>query len=341
MYAYVRFRDDNHRAVVETTDFRNFNPKHKDDFENKWYEVFWQDEVQSDYFKAQVVRLYASREDAEKRGKRVPIPPPPSDDSDASSSDEWEPKAIKKPLHSMQEERFKKRNLQLLCAKDEDELENLREENKRLHERIAMLEKALCSKIFETEQMRCSKVGTFPESREVQRTAAVANTVLSRVPNTPEKSDKEFPDEVLVPPSPEDGAVMCKKKAPEEGNLVPFATVGTEVFLGNGVEISRAAFNHLMSRPKDSIFVREASVAIFSTAGLLGRSVTGSVSNRTKRDPKPALDSLKYEALSDFFKHYLQQHCAGAELQLRHRALRKILAMKIADVTKGQILKSQ
>ncbi|KAH7957711.1 hypothetical protein HPB52_022508 [Rhipicephalus sanguineus] len=162
MYAYVRFRDDNHRAVVETTDFRNFNPKHKDDSENKWYEVFWQDEVQSDYFKAQVVRLYASREDAEKRGKRVPIPPPPSDDSDASSSDEWEPK----------------------------------------------------------------------------------------------------------------------------------------VFLGNGVEISRAAFNHLMSRPKDSIFVREASVAIFSTAGLLGRSVTGPVSNRTKTDHKPALDSLKYEALS-------------------------------------------
>ncbi|KAL1429303.1 hypothetical protein MTO96_016460 [Rhipicephalus appendiculatus] len=208
MYAYVRFRDDNHRAVVETTDFRNFNPKHKDGFENKWYEVFWQDEVQSDYFKAQVVRLY--------------------------------------------------------------------------------------------EQVRCSKVGTPPEKNGQLATTVKhsSSAVLSRVHNTPQKSHEEFLDEVLVPPSPEDGAAMCHERASEEGNLVPFATVGTEVFLGNGVKISRATFNHLMSRPKDSIFVREASVAIFSTAGLLGRSVTGSVSNRTKTDPKPALDSLKYEALS-------------------------------------------
>ncbi|KAH8021305.1 hypothetical protein HPB51_014876 [Rhipicephalus microplus] len=58
MYAYIRFRDDNHRAVVEKTDFRNFSPKHKDDFESRWYEVFWHDEVQSSYFKAQVVCLY-------------------------------------------------------------------------------------------------------------------------------------------------------------------------------------------------------------------------------------------------------------------------------------------
>uniref|UniRef100_L7M1I6 BEN domain-containing protein n=1 Tax=Rhipicephalus pulchellus TaxID=72859 RepID=L7M1I6_RHIPC len=296
MYAYIRFRDDNHRAVVETTDFRNFSPKHKDDFENRWYEVFWQDEDQSGYFKAQVVRLYASREDAEKRGKRVPIPPPPSDsDSDTGSSDEWQPKAVKKPMCSMlQEERFKKRNMELLRARDQTELQELREENKRLHHRIEMLEKALCSKIFETEQMRCKKAATPPEKNRLLE----CQTVRPRVQTTPEKSRDEFSDEVLVPPSPDNGTVKCIERAPEEGNLVPFATVGTEVFLGNGVKISKATFSHLMSRPKDSIFVREASVAIFSTAGLLGRSVTGSVSNRTKTDPKPALDNLKYEALS-------------------------------------------
>ncbi|XP_075732631.1 uncharacterized protein LOC142775171 [Rhipicephalus microplus] len=93
MYACIRFQDDNHRAVVETTDFHDFSPEHKDDFENRWYEVFWHDEFPSAYFKALSVCLYASRQDTEKLGKRVPIPPPPSDrDSDTGSSDESQPK---------------------------------------------------------------------------------------------------------------------------------------------------------------------------------------------------------------------------------------------------------
>ncbi|KAH9371988.1 hypothetical protein HPB48_022018 [Haemaphysalis longicornis] len=70
-----------------------------------------------------------------------------------------------------------------------------------------------------------------------------------------------------------------------------------EVCLGHGVSIPEAAFDHLMARPKDSVFVREACARIFSTAGLVGRSVTGAASNRTK-DPKPSVDPEKYAALS-------------------------------------------
>ncbi|KAG0440526.1 hypothetical protein HPB47_016262 [Ixodes persulcatus] len=51
-------------------------------------------------------------------------------------------------------------------------------------------------------------------------------------------------------------------------------------------------FDDLMKKDKDSMFIREASVALFSTAGLLGRSVTGTSSNRTKSTPKPALDAV-------------------------------------------------
>lgn len=71
-----------------------------------------------------------------------------------------------------------------------------------------------------------------------------------------------------------------------------------QVCLGHGVSIPEAAYDHLMARPKDSVFVREACVRIFSTAGLVGRSVTGAASNRTKKDPKPSLDPEKYAALS-------------------------------------------
>lgn len=37
-----------------------------------------------------------------------------------------------------------------------------------------------------------------------------------------------------------------------------------------------------------------------------------------------------------FFKHYLRQRCTEEEAVTRHRSLGKIVAMKIADVMKGQ-----
>lgn len=52
-----------------------------------------------------------------------------------------------------------------------------------------------------------------------------------------------------------------------------------------------------MGSRNDSVFVRDAATKIFSTAGLVGRSVTGRPSNRTKGDPKPPLDSVKLSAL--------------------------------------------
>ncbi|XP_077551756.1 uncharacterized protein LOC144165874 [Haemaphysalis longicornis] len=121
-----------------------------------------------------------------------------------------------------------------------------------------------------------------------------------------------------------------------------YEAVDNEVCLGHGVSIPEAAFGHLMARPKDSVFVREACVRIFSTAGLVGRSVTGAASNRTKKDPKPSVDPEKYAALSGkhssigFFKHYLRQRCTEEEAVTRHRSLGKIVAMKIADVMKRQ-----
>ncbi|XP_077495870.1 uncharacterized protein LOC144106799 [Amblyomma americanum] len=93
-----------------------------------------------------------------------------------------------------------------------------------------------------------------------------------------------------------------------------------------------------MEHQKDSVFVREACVEIFSVAGLVGRSVTGGMSNRTKAKPKPALDAAKFAALDAFFKHYLQSRCSPGEVAMRHRGLRKIVAMKIADVMKVHLL---
>ncbi|KAK8762226.1 hypothetical protein V5799_026507 [Amblyomma americanum] len=79
MFAYIRFRDDDMKTVLPISPFRSFQPKGLKDFAtNKWYEVFWEDNEQSGYYQAQIVRLFDTKEEAE-RQKWIPVPPRPSD----------------------------------------------------------------------------------------------------------------------------------------------------------------------------------------------------------------------------------------------------------------------
>ncbi|KAH7975117.1 hypothetical protein HPB49_023913 [Dermacentor silvarum] len=70
------------------------------------------------------------------------------------------------------------------------------------------------------------------------------------------------------------------------------------------VYVVEALYNRLMAAKTDSRFVQEAAVAIFSTAGLAGHSVTGAMSNQTKTGAKPALDKTKYSVLSGCLAHW-------------------------------------
>lgn len=73
--------------------------------------------------------------------------------------------------------------------------------------------------------------------------------------------------------------------------------------MGHGTWMPKTRFEDIMKNNRDSMFVREASVALFSTAGLLGRSVTGMSSNRTKSAPKPALDAVPLLVLTGMVYH--------------------------------------
>ncbi|KAH7975256.1 hypothetical protein HPB49_025372 [Dermacentor silvarum] len=74
-----------------------------------------------------------------------------------------------------------------------------------------------------------------------------------------------------------------------------------------------------MAAKTDSRFVQEAAVAIFSTAGLAGHSVTGAMSNQTKTGAKPALDKTKYSVLS---AEYLMCRIGATPLRCRHEYAR-------------------
>ncbi|XP_049269380.1 uncharacterized protein LOC119387206 [Rhipicephalus sanguineus] len=116
---------------------------------------------------------------------------------------------------------------------------------------------------------------------------------------------------------------------------VLFEEIDGQVFISKDIWLTVTDFNFLMAARNDSIFVRDAATKIFSTAGLMGHSVTGRPSNRTKGDPKPPLDSGKLSALKDFFHHFVSASPKGQsaeQIKERSKKFGRHLAGKLADV---------
>ncbi|KAH7965859.1 hypothetical protein HPB49_011606 [Dermacentor silvarum] len=370
MYASVRFRDDDAREVVSVDEIKHFSPQGISDYHSdKWYKVHWKDDCQDGFFRAQILRLFETKEAARQPARRVPLPPRPSDSesevsmSSADSLQEVFRKAAKGCAARKSEGAFQRGHLKSLIAENdnmpdlEEELAQLRSENrslraenrnllhanKKLHSRVEMLEKALCSKIFETESHILSIMGQNSTGAVAPVTQLQKPQQVAAGPQKPQKvaagpllclpRANEVPDGISATPAVETNfPPSCTSE--EIGSAVqPLVTVPTITVVGDkvlfgigGVCLAKAAYDHLMQRPKDGIFVREACVQIFSTAGLMGKSVTGAASNRTKGEAKPALDA---------FKHYLEQRCSSAdELVKRHNMLGKLVAGKIADLMK-------
>ncbi|XP_049266771.1 uncharacterized protein LOC119374776 [Rhipicephalus sanguineus] len=186
MFAYVRFRDDNEKRIVPVAACKHLKPNDTSDFNpRKWYKVFWKDETHCDHYHAQVIRPYATEDDAGKATeKRTSIPQRPGSDSSYSCSSnevdgsfEERQAAVKQKMKDVSSH-FKKKQRDLLFGDAEggkktekellkEEVNMLKAENSKLLDRIRMLEKALCSKIFKTEKnlVLCEGCSRKPEQQ--------------------------------------------------------------------------------------------------------------------------------------------------------------------------------
>ncbi|XP_037516602.1 uncharacterized protein LOC119402210 [Rhipicephalus sanguineus] len=144
---------------------------------------------------AQVIRLYATEDDARKATeKRTSIPQRPGSDSsyscssnevDGSFEEETQRQAAVKQKMKDVSSHFKKQQRDLLFGDAEggkktekellkEEVNMLKAENSKLLDRIRMLEKALCSKIFKTEKKPRSVRGLQPQARTTSCAFAIA-----------------------------------------------------------------------------------------------------------------------------------------------------------------------
>ncbi|XP_037274008.1 uncharacterized protein LOC119166774 [Rhipicephalus microplus] len=90
--------------------------------------------------------------------------------------------------------------------------------------------------------------------------------------------------------------------------LINYVPTDREVHLGKEIAVLKRLYNHLMGLKRQTRFVHEAAVAIFYTAGLVGRSVTGAASNYSKGEVKFPLEKETYAVFSDFFNHFFEAH---------------------------------
>ncbi|XP_037510203.1 uncharacterized protein LOC119386982 [Rhipicephalus sanguineus] len=282
MFAYVRFRDDNEKRIVPVAACKHLKPNDTSDFNpRKWYKVFWKDETHCDHYHAQVIRPYATEDDAGKATeKRTSIPQRPGSDSSYSCS------FLPPPFfftHTSYCRTIRGRSPVVGCAiplgstNQSNEVDGSFEEKKT----------SFCARAAAASQnnkLRLCHRHVLPRTTTMQppRTATV----------------QPLRTTTATPGSPEVAHTSARE--------ADYVTTDGEVHLGKGITIPEGLYSRLMSTKSETRFVREAAVAIYSTAGLVGRSVIGTASNRTKGEAKPPLDKEKYAVLSDFFNHFLK-----------------------------------
>ncbi|XP_037528814.1 uncharacterized protein LOC119406036 isoform X2 [Rhipicephalus sanguineus] len=349
MFAYVRFRDDNEKRIVPVAACKHLKPNDTSDFNpRKWYKVFWKDETHCDHYHAQVIRPYATEDDAGKATeKRTSIPQRPGSDSSYSCSSnevdgsfEERQAAVKQKMKDVSSH-FKKKQRDLLFGDAEggkktekellkEEVNMLKAENSKLLDRIRMLEKALCSKIFKTEKKTsfCARAAAASQNNKLRlcHRHVLPRTTTMQPPRT--ATVQPLRTTTATPGSPEVAHTSARE--------ADYVTTDGEVHLGKGITIPEGLYSRLMSTKSETRFVREAAVAIYSTAGLVGRSVIGTASNRTKGEAKPPLDKEKYAVLSDFFNHFLKSNFPIGEVEQKKKILNKALANKINDLMKSK-----
>ncbi|XP_064465320.1 BEN domain-containing protein 5-like [Ornithodoros turicata] len=108
------------------------------------------------------------------------------------------------------------------------------------------------------------------------------------------------------------------------------------VHAGHNIWLDKTVWEKLMSSSKDSLFVKDSAVAIWSTVQLARRSVTGKLSNRHTAEGKTAQGPLTpqtLKAIHCIFDYYARMNGAGNEdIKKRSKSIRRYLIEKMCQL---------
>ncbi|XP_076129126.1 BEN domain-containing protein 5-like [Alosa pseudoharengus] len=118
--------------------------------------------------------------------------------------------------------------------------------------------------------------------------------------------------------------------------LAQFFEEDGKIHLGQGVWIRAEVWRRIGSSLKDSIFVKELAVAVWGTATLKNRSITGKECPTKKGEARPPLTPKKLRAVKECFQWWLRHQGVVEEEELgkRTRAMGHYVSQKIMDIRK-------
>lgn len=108
-----------------------------------------------------------------------------------------------------------------------------------------------------------------------------------------------------------------------------------KMYIGSGQWITKDAWGTLFRATSDSMFCRMASTMFWTPDELKNRSVTGTLSNKSRSkgrtDARPALTPQKLSSLKALFQIHMGGEISSDEATKRMKGVRRHLAQKLAD----------
>ncbi|KAM7311212.1 uncharacterized protein ISCGN_008119 [Ixodes scapularis] len=321
-FAYVQFTDCSRlKEIVEVTDIKNFAPRSQKDYcKNKLYEVYWSPDRSSGiegepgYYPARILLLAETKTEIEARlqgGKRISVPkvlnssPEDTKENDCRTRPE-SPMAHQKSAKMATAAAMRKvlsmklqqkRNSPLFsdhgtsCSDSDDGAvvpEKVYQELVAKYRRAKESIKELNTKI---DNLKTAGPSQFED-------------IISRLEQIEKKLDKST--SVL-------SAKQCTEPIPKKARLT---TNGETVCINNVATIALTQWLTCQRQKKESLFVRNLTVAMWGKESLQQRSTQGKPANRgpAAGTQKPQLTPEKVAALEDCNEDWLRQHGASGDI---------------------------
>ncbi|KAH7985795.1 hypothetical protein HPB49_026264 [Dermacentor silvarum] len=312
-FVYVRYVFDKVTKVTTSNHVKGFKPKDCNDFKTgDVYSVYWEGDSHTAgaYYEAEILHMTESKEEMDKyreeaRSRHVSKRHyEPSADSAADKA--HKPKknrlvakqvAASKILEEMSTEK---------TSELHNEISELKEENRRLRCFNMKLQEELLNCLSEARMQASNTMCHCGRGREMSPPGTRRDFIQAPITSDhgEEAAGSEQVAQSELPVSRQLFTETVQDKALQQRPSPAVCSVMDNgmVHLSNNVNITKDVYDMLMAMPKDSLFVKRAATAIWSSEVLARRSFSGMLSNRFLSEggdkaPQKPLTPQKVDAL--------------------------------------------
>ncbi|KAL3042109.1 hypothetical protein OYC64_020122 [Pagothenia borchgrevinki] len=153
-----------------------------------------------------------------------------------------------------------------------------------------------------------------------------------------QRSETSRTCEPAIPPLTPPGQNTTSEREPDQPIHGPrqMEIKDGKIHIGTDIWLREEVWRKIDSTTKDSLFVKELAVAIWGTAELMGRSVSGKECPGKTIEAKPPLTPCKLGTLKECFRGWLtKQNVEKTEREKREKLAGYFISQKMQDLVKS------